>query len=195
MNHLKQSSIRNSQNKEHFLSSALFIFKTQVLSVDFLKKSISIALIYLLVSSIINEFAIYSNIFSQQFTLLLKLKISGLMFLKTLGMFGSVHTLLLLSIALVVGINIMLVTRKIAYLRLQKTLQWTFGAGVISLASAGCPGCGLSLLSITGLTPAIPGLPFQGILYLTIIFSILIMSSIYNAHMLGKFSCAIPQQK
>jgi hypothetical protein len=109
-------------------------------------------------------------------------------------MFGVLHTILFLSIAIGVGINIQLVFKKLHYLRRQRNIHWTFGAGLFTLASSSCPGCGFSLLSITGLTSAIPGIPFQGNIFLSLVLGILIATCIYNLNSLNKVSCALPRK-
>lgn len=195
MSHSKLLSTKNWLNKPQIFSSALLTLRTQVFTIRFLIKALTISFIYLVLSTVINEFSIYSNIFSHQFDLLLKLKISVLMFAKSVTMFGSLNTFLLLTIALIVGINSMLVIRKIAFVRAQKNVQWTFGAGFITLASTSCPGCGFSLLSVTGLTTAIPGLPLQGLSFSMLILAILTITTFYNLQSLGKVSCALPSTK
>jgi hypothetical protein len=106
-------------------------------------------------------------------------------------MFGAVHAVLFIGIALGVGINTVLVIKKLQYIKGQKNIQWTFGAGIFSVASSSCPGCGFSLLSLTGLTSAIPGIPFQGNLFSFMILVLLFVTCAYNISSLNKISCAI----
>jgi hypothetical protein len=113
------------------------------------------------------------------------------MFSQSFTMFGVLHALLFVSIAIGVAINIQLVIKKLQYIRGQKNIQWTFGAGIFTLASSSCPGCGFSLLSLTGLTSAIPGIPFQGNIFSFFVLVVLFITCIYNLSSLNKVSCAI----
>ncbi len=192
MNHLKHLSIKSWHSKSIFVQPALHTLRTQVFSLNFLYKAFLISSTYYAISTIINEFAIYSNIFSQNFSFLLKSKITVLMFWNSLTVFGGISAILILAIALLVGVNVMLVIRKIAMLKSQKNVQWTFGAGIVSLASSSCPGCGFSLLSVTGLTSAIPGLPLTGITFSLVTLGILLLTTVYNLRSLGTVSCKIP---
>lgn len=190
MSRSKQLLIKNWLNKPQLFSSALLTLQTQVFMINFIKKTLFVAFLYLIVSNIINEYAIYSNIFSHNFSFLLKMKIAVLMFMKSLTMFGPINMIVLLSIALLVGINCMLVLRKLAFVRSQKNIQWTFGTGIVTLASTSCPGCGFSLLSLTGLTSAIPGIPLHGTLFSFLILVILSITALYNLQSLNKVSCS-----
>lgn len=195
MNHLKHLSTKNWHNKISFLIlPAMQSIQTQVLSPIFLSKAVIISITYLLISSIINNYSVYSNINSQAFSVVLKLKITSLMFWNNLTMFGGINAFFLVVIALLVGVNIMLVSRKLSLVRSQKNVQWTFSAGIFSLASASCPGCGFSLLSVTGLTSAIPGLPLEGLHASLFIFGILAATTLYNLRSLGQQFCAIPSR-
>lgn len=194
MNHSKHLSTKSWHNKLSFLDPVLQSFQKQVLSPIFLSKAIIIAIVYLLISGIINNYTIYSNINSQDFSVFLKLKISTIMFWNNLTMFGGVNASFLVMIALLVGINIMLISRKLSFMRSQKNVQWTFSAGIFSLASASCPGCGFSLLSVTGLTSAIPGLPLEGLHASLLIFGILTVTTLYNLRSLGQQFCALPSK-
>ncbi len=192
MNHSKLLSTKNWQNSLAFLHPALIALRTQVLSGRFIRKSIAISLIYLIASNIINSFAIYSNIFSQNFPFLLKIKITLLMFWGNFTLFGEINTFVITVTALLVGMNIMLVTKKLAIVRSQKNAHWTFGAGIVTLVSSSCPGCGFSLLSVTGLTAAIPGLPFHGLEFSLLTLGIISLTSVYNLRTLGIQSCSLP---
>lgn len=177
------------------MNSVLHALRTHINTTYFIRNVILVSVFYFIASHLINEFAIYNNIFSQNFDMFLKLKISILMFWNNLTIFGGLNTVLTLFIAMFVGINVVLVIKKLSILRSQKKIQWTFGAGIISLASSSCPGCGFSLLSITGLTSAIPGLPFaNGVIYSSIMLVILVATAYYNLRSLEAYACDLPRK-
>lgn len=177
------------------MNSVLLALRTQITSPIFIRNAFVISVFYFIVSNIINEYAIYNNIFSQNFDLILKLKISVLMFWNNLTLFGGLNSVIMLVIAMLVGINVMLVIRKFNFLRSQKDVQWTFSAGIVSLASSSCPGCGFSLLSITGLSSAIPSIAFSGITLSVITLLILLATTFYNLRSLGISSCPLPSKQ
>lgn len=190
MNHLRLSSTKNWLNNRTYFP-AFSTLKTQVFSLDFLIKTTAIAFVYLVISSVINDYAIYANIVSHNFPLLLTVQIVFKMFLQSLTMFGPTHTIIFTCIAIGVGINMQLVIKKLQLLKTQRNVQWTFGAGILTLASSSCPGCGFSLLSITGLTSALPGIPFQGNIFSLFVLLLLIITCSYNLYSLQKVSCSI----
>lgn len=110
----------------------------------------------------------------------------------TIIVFGSFQAiserdvLLLLISAVLFGLNIELVLRKIKFLASAGSLHLTFGAGIVTLVATGCASCGLSLASVVGLSAAIAILPFHGLELYFIAILILLVSLFYNLHTLVK---------
>lgn len=93
-------------------------------------------------------------------------------------------------IGLIFGVNFVMVVEKVKFLRKGHNLKITLGAGIISVAAAGCASCGLSLVSVVGLGSALAVLPFRGFeLYIASIV-ILLLSLYYNLSSLYK-TCGI----
>ena len=79
-----------------------------------------------------------------------------------------------------------MVVEKVKFLKKRNNLKITLGAGIISIAAAGCASCGLSLVSIVGLGGVLAALPFRGFeLYLASV-AILLLSLYYNLSSLYK---------
>lgn len=154
-------------------------------------KTLFLALLYLVFSAIVNQIAIFINIFSQQYDFLVRVKVAILMLASIFSHPTGSSSVLLMIIALLVGANILLVVRKLSFVKAQKDIQWTFGAGIVTLASSGCPACGFSILSLTGLTGAMSGLPQYGIELSFLTLGLLLATFVYNLYSLGKVSCAI----
>ncbi len=164
---------------------------THVLSLRFFFISLLISFLYVALSGIVSEFTVYTNIFSQQFSPLLKFKIAGLMLLSPYTTSPLTHTLLHISIALLVGMNVVLVHKKLQQVKSQKNLQWSFGAGLFTLASTGCTACGFSILSLGGAAGALTFLPFRGQELTFVTLAILMTALVYNFYSLAQTSCNI----
>lgn len=81
---------------------------------------------------------------------------------------------------LLVGLNIFLLGNAILWLRNQKKVHLSLGgATLFSLVTAGCASCGLSLLSVLGLSATLAFLPFHGAELRIIATVLLFVSSFY----------------
>lgn len=79
-----------------------------------------------------------------------------------------------------------MVIEKVKFLKKRNNLKITLGAGIISIAAAGCASCGLSLVSIVGLGAALASLPFKGFELYIVSIVILLLSLYYNLSSLYK---------
>jgi hypothetical protein len=95
-------------------------------------------------------------------------------------------SILLIIIALLFGVNLELVLRKLKFLKNQGNLHITIGAGLVSLISAGCASCGLSFASVIGVAGIVSLLPFHGLLLYLLSIAILLASLLYNLQTLVK---------
>ena len=152
----------------------------------FIIRSFIFSLIFLLVSSIllnIQNLITFTTIdypLIPKITILLSFMVG---FPKTIS---SIDLALLIIIAILFGINVELVVRKLSFLKKAGSTKLTFGAGIISIAVSGCASCGLSVLSFIGLGGAIAILPFGGIELYILAIAIMIASLFYNLRTLVK---------
>jgi hypothetical protein len=147
---------------------------------NFLLKAIFFGLIYFLIALLLFDFRTYQSIWAQSFPFLSKISISSILFVDSFAVLGIRDTILLIIIAFLFGLNLELVLRKLRFLKKQGSLHITFGAGVISLVSAGCASCGLSFASVIGVAGAVSLLPFKGLELYILAIIILLASLFFN---------------
>lgn len=169
----------------------LGIFYEESLKRFFILKALIIALLFILFALAVLNYKSYVSFLFADYPLFAKLHI---LFLITIGSFSAVSfqdVLFLFITAVLFGMNIELVLRKIKIMKTAGSLRLTVGAGIVSLAATGCASCGLSLASLAGLTGVVVLLPFGGLeLY---VFSVFLLTGLlfYNLHALVK-ACKIP---
>lgn len=82
--------------------------------------------------------------------------------------------------ALLVGLNILLLGKAVIWLRNQRKVHVSLGgATLFALVTAGCASCGLSLLSVLGLSATLAFLPFHGAELRVIACVFLLVSAFY----------------
>lgn len=70
------------------------------------------------------------------------------------------------------------------------------GVGVAALVSTGCPGCGLTLLSLLGPSTSVLAITLHSPLIQAAILAVLIFSVLYSLKRIeGSFACSLPLQK
>jgi hypothetical protein len=175
-------------NKSSQLS--LITVLQQQLTARVLTNSVLIAVVYLLFTLITSQMRVLVNIFSQPNSLLFKLQISLTYLFSVFAIYKPTDLFVFLLISLLIGLNVMLVTRKLRLVNSQKNLRWTFGVGILSLSSAGCPACGFSLLSLTGFGASF--LPLHTAQLSLLALGVLLLTTFYNLSSLRKVSCPIP---
>lgn len=148
----------------------------------FLTKSLLIALLYLFFAFFILNLRSILSILQTDYGFFAKAKIVSLILIGTFTSISREDLLLLSVIAFLFGVNVLLILRKLKFLKKQGSLQVTMGAGLISLVAAGCASCGLSIASFVGLTGAIAVLPFGGIELYFLSIGVLVISYFYNIH-------------
>ncbi len=158
----------------------------------FILKAILSSTVYITTALIIVNYKSYTSFIFNDYPILAKFKIMALIFLGTYQAMTTRDIFLLIIIGLLFGLNIALVISKIKFLKKQGSVHLTFGVGLLTLAATGCASCGLSLVSLVGLTSALVSLPFHGLeLYILSIF-ILLTSLFYNLQTLVVV-CKIPR--
>ncbi len=135
----------------------------ELTSLGFFIQVFVISTVYMMLLITLLQIRIVVNIFQLPLSLIEKALLIPQTIWYAFTMLQPIEQVLFLLIALLVGINITLSNRKIALLRKQKNLHFSFGAGLISIVGAGCASCGFSILSLIGLGGAAAVLPFQGI--------------------------------
>lgn len=136
--------------------------------------------IFILLSSLLINIQNIISIVTTPYPIDVRLK---LFFYIVFGIFtaiSSIGAVLLFITAVLFGLNISIIITKIGVMKKQKKLGFIFGAGVVSLVSAGCAACGLSLLSVVGLGSIVAFLPFHGIEFYIVSIAILLWSLYIN---------------
>lgn len=153
----------------------LFALNTATITISVL----SAALFVLFASVLINAKNIVS-VSNAPYTLFVKVK---LLFYILFGIFSALSQLddvFLIITAILFGLNMGIVLGKLTFMRRQGKIGVVFGAGIVSLVSAGCAACGLSLLSVVGLGSVLAFLPFHGIEFYVISIVVLFWSLYLN---------------
>jgi len=100
-----------------------------------------------------------------------------------LGMWNSMSGTgfaLLVITAILTGINLSLLVKKVKSLKSQGNLKLVIGGStLIGIVSSGCASCGLPILALFGLSGSIAYLPFRGI-ELSYLSVILLLFSLYH---------------
>jgi hypothetical protein len=166
---------------------------TQLLK--FFKLSVTVTLVFrivifgtlflLLSLSLINIPNILSVI-SSNYPLFSKLRILSVIITGAFYTISGIDFVLLLIISVLFGANFAFVIEKFNFIRKQHNLRLTIGSGIISLASAGCASCGLSLVSLVGLGSALAILPFRGVELYLLAIAVLLASFLYNLNSIYK---------
>lgn len=110
-------------------------------------------------------------------------------------MYTPLEGFLLLTIGVLMGINIALMVKIFSSLSANKGLRVTFGgSSVLAIVSAGCPACGISLLSLFGISfPFL--LPIQGAPLQMIAIVLLVASIAYSLRKLQQpMVCEVPDK-
>lgn len=157
-----------------------------------------VAVLYILLSGILLSTKLISGIFVANFAI--EFKIKFLFFLLT-GFWETLSFLdqaLLVSDAFLTGLNLLLVYKTISSLNHKGKIRFSIGgATIISLITSGCASCGVSVISILGISSsALSFLPFHGLELHLLATVLLLISFIYMLRQLfvGIY-CKIPQRK
>ncbi|HEX8965533.1 MAG TPA: hypothetical protein VF820_03830 [Patescibacteria group bacterium] len=176
----------------------MWIFlKNELLTLRSLVSVICIALLYILLSGILLNTKLISNIFAADFALIYKVKFLYFLltqFWQTLVPFDQI---LLFLNALLTGLNILLIFKTISSLKHKGKVRLSVGgATIVTLITSGCASCGVSVISILGISSTLSFLPFHGMELHILATILLIVSLIYMMRQLyiGRY-CKIPLHK
>ena len=121
-----------------------------------------VALLYIVASVYaINRIIIFSTA-TGDFPLDYKISLLSSILTGSWQMYSPTEAFLTVLIALLLGINIALVVKLMTSLRGKNGVRMSFGgSSLFALVSTGCPSCGVSILSLVGISS--PLLPLQGV--------------------------------
>lgn len=166
-------------------------FKIEAKADYFFLKSILFALLFVAISTTLVNIQNFWEFSTANYPLLPKLKILGLLFIGSFQTISTLDLTLLGIVGILFGMNIIIIIRKIKFLKTQGGIKLTAGAGILSIATAGCASCGLSVISLFGLGGAIAILPFGGTELYFVAIAALLLSLRYNLKAIYK-ACNIP---
>lgn len=173
------------------LETLLRLLQYHLYSKEFVAKVCIIAFIYTLVSLYVINALAFVNILGNNHGFATTLLILVLLLSQTAQSLSLFSLFLLIVTAFLFGINLELIAQRIQLLMRGKNLKITVGAGIASIVASGCSTCGLSLLSILGLTGAIAALPFHGVEIAALGATTLLATLFYNLDSINK-TCDIP---
>jgi len=139
-----------------------------------------ISIIYLIVVTFLMNSSLLIATILGNFGIEYKFKIFiSLFFGMWTSMSGTGFALLIIT-AILTGINLVLLTKKLKSLKSQGNLKIVVGgSSLIGIISSGCASCGLPILALLGLSGSVAYLPFRGI-ELSYLSVILLLFSLYH---------------
>lgn len=167
-------------------ASQLFDFAKQTFTLKYILKTASLAALFLFVSFLVINFLNIYSVLVTNYSIFTKTKLLVIFTWGSIWAISKQDLWFLLLISVLFGANFALVLEKIKFLRKQSNLQLTIGSGIISIAATGCASCGLSIVSLVGLSSALAILPFGGIELYFLSIIILAASFIYNLNSIYK---------
>jgi len=156
-----------------------------------------IACLYLSLSVLLLNWALFASLIQQGESIL---RLFSLFFTLFGGLWTSLSAIdfsLTILSSLLVGVNFMLLIRTVYLLEHKGKLRFSIGgATLFSIIATGCTSCGLSFLSILGLSASLSFLPFHGLeLHISAVF-LLGLSIVYMLRQLHNgLYCKIPEKK
>jgi hypothetical protein len=134
----------------------------RTLSGKLLFVAIGAALLYISLSVYGVNRAIITDTLTGPYSLHYKTSLLQSILVGSWSMYPIAESIVLSLIAVLLGINIALMVRIFTSMQTNKGLRVTFGGtSVLAIASTGCPACGISILSLVGVSA--PFLPIQGV--------------------------------
>ncbi|HVZ66642.1 MAG TPA: hypothetical protein VG917_00075 [Patescibacteria group bacterium] len=170
--------------------SQLIFFLKESVDLKFILKSFIYALLFLLVAGIVINIVNIISAFSYHYPILLESKLIFIYIAGTFQTVSNIDIVFLVVISALFGANLALVIEKLKFIKKQNNLRLTFGAGIISIAAAGCATCGLSIMSLIGLAAVLAFLPLHGLEFYILAIIVLVLSFIYNLNSIYK-ACRI----
>ena len=151
-----------------------------------------VAFVYIILSVYaINRTIIFSTMFGNA-PIQYKTSLLSSILVGSWNMYTPAEAVLTVIVAVLLGGNIALVIKVIRSLSGKKGIKMSFGgSSLLAVASAGCPSCGVSILSLVGIST--PLLPLQGIPLQIASAALLTVSIAYTLHRLRQPSvCEVP---
>lgn len=147
------------------------------------KKSLAIGavatIIYLLISFYLVNYHIFLETLTGNYTLLYKTRLISSLLIGSIQILPGYEVMLIGVTAVLVGINAAFITKLIRKIRNQGRLSITTGGtSLLAVAGAGCPSCGVSVLSVLGISSS--ALPLRGVTLQLVTIGLLGASLIYN---------------
>lgn len=164
----------------------LGILKSEAKRNNFILKSLAFSFLFIFLAVTLINYKSYISFITADYPFIPKIQILLLIFFGSFVSMAQVDVILLFVTAILFGVNLELIVRKIAFLKNQTSLGLTFGVGIISIAVTGCASCGLSIISFVGIAGIIAFLPFGGLGLYALSIGILLASLFYNLNTLVK---------
>lgn len=164
----------------------LRILSRELISHSFFTWWVLVSVVFFLFSLVLVNIQTLSSFLFVDYALGSKIRILGQLYIGAFQAISPLDLVLIATISVLFGLNLVIVFRKIDFLRKRGHLRFTFGAGLASLVASGCASCGLSVASIVGLTGAIALLPFGGIELYFLAVALLCFSLWINARAIYK---------
>lgn len=164
----------------------LGILKSEAKRNNFILKSLAFSFLFIFLAVTLINYKSYISFITADYPFIPKIQILLLIFFGSFVSMAQVDVILLFGAAILFGVNLELIIRKIAFLKNQTSLGLTVGVGIISIAVTGCASCGLSIISFVGVAGVIAFLPFGGLGLYALSIGILLASLFYNLNTLVK---------
>lgn len=153
--------------------------RNELLSARFLCFTFLIAICYIILSLYLPNYRLVLSTITGGAPLTYKSTLFTELFLGGWAAFTPADSMLIVTDAILVGANIVLLARAMRKLRQQGAMELSVGgAAILGLVTAGCSSCGFSALAILGLSTSFSFLPFKG-LELHILATIMLFLSLY----------------
>lgn len=170
----------------NYLFFLLRVLKDEFARRFFYLKALFFGVVFIIPAIVLLNYKSYWSFVTADYDLLPKLNILRLIFQGTLLSLEVKDIAFLLLTALLFGINMELVLRKLRFLKSRGGLHVTLVGGLLTIVTTGCASCGLSIASLVGLGSVIALLPFGGVELYLISIGILSASLLYNLHVYVK---------
>jgi len=167
--------------------------KSRVISSKFISITLIAAISYFLIFILINNTNLIYTTLVSAFPLRVKAEIIISLITGVGESMDSVSLSLLLIIALLTGLNVSLLFKKVAIMRLYGKLKFVVGgSSILGLFSSGCASCSLPIFAFFGIGSSAGSLPLRGYEFSLITISLLSYSSyILIKQIKKKPACAI----
>lgn len=152
----------------------------ELFSVSSLISILGVSSLYILLSVILLNYKFLLATTSSTFQLSAKISIFFSLLQGTWTSINHTDFILMIVNAIFFGINILLIIKTLSVIEHQGKVRLSIGgATIISLVTTGCASCGLSIISILGITASLSFLPFYSMLFHLSATLILIFSTCY----------------